>query len=371
MNESFCSPGDRCGELGRHLSGLCVVLALILGLFPAAASGSEESVETLWAAHPSKSSYYTEQWSISVWANNGTYVHVQYLLSNIGIGDQSALKIEITEADGKRKSLKKKMKAGITREDEALFLCMGGQCLSARPGAFDLAAQIDDTQVSLHATALAPGFRPGAPLLHDPNGDYDIVLPMPKARFVGQLSQNGRVRPINGLGMVDHSWTTLAPHKLAKRWFRVKTVSASLTCLLTGFARPGSKRDVDVAWLWLSDGISPPFQTRDVTVRFLKTEEDTESKARYLLPNEVLIEAKTPGKHLALHIDNGVRHSRKSILKGLGFFERLVVSSVSEPIDYTYGGEFEFVLHEETPGGPPKERRVSESRDYVLQMINP
>lgn len=338
-----------------------LLVALLLGT--PAASYADTAEEERWRAHPSESLYYTEQWSFSFWAAEGTYVHVQFLSSNLGLRHQSAVKLEISDAAGATLSKKEKTDEHIEATGDTARLRFGENSLQADKAGLRLRVHVADITLDLTANDQVPPFKPGAPLVGTKDGLYDLVV-APDLGFRATLARQGASRELSGRGMADHSWTTLAPQKLAKHWFKIKLVDEDVTCLMTSFARPGSKRAADVAWLWWRAG-GETFVARDVEVRFLDEKPDADAPD-YRLPGRIRVAGHASGREWTaeLVIDSVAR--KKDILAELGFLERMAVRAVSRPMDYTLNAQGAYHL-----SGPDGTKEWKRTQHVVLSFVNP
>lgn len=345
---------------------LLLATAFLCGAKVISSAQAKSPAEELWAPHPSDSSYYTEQWSLSFWATDGTYLHAQFISTNLGLGHQSAVKFETTAADGTRFSKKEKTDEHYEPEGQTYTLRFGKNSLKAEGGRVALHLELGGRTLTLDSRTQSADFKPGAPLVSLKGGSYDIRIISPQSTFSGRLRGEGRETALHGTGMIDHSWTTLAPQKLAKRWFKIKVVDADLTCLLTGLATPESKQDIDVAWIWLKTATGAPFFSRQVRVRFEDSEPDQGNKAHYPLPGLIRIEASAAERLLSIELRPEKMLRRKDILSDLGVFERMIVGAVSRPMDYTYRAQASYHL-----SGGGADLRLEKQHNYVLQFINP
>ncbi len=326
--------------------------------------------------HLASDEFYTEQWSSSVWAENGFYVHVQFVVSNIGLGDKKgAVKVEVTTPRMKRLATKIKVGDDWRFAKDRFALDFEGSVIEKRGDALYIKAGDGDLSTELTITSLTPGFNPAAGgHLYEKNGVYDMVLLAPRAAFKGVMTIKGKSLPIVGTGLVDHSWTTIPPHKLARRWLKFKFFSGDTTALFTGFATDqAGPQGLDRGWIWLGQKERTLFATLNPKVTFKGAVQDSKSKNKYKLPKMVTISSEKDGCKLEVTLRQKKLLRRKDVLDDLSKLESFVVARVSEPIDYTFNGDFQFTLTlpPVTEGGEAETIVIKENRDYVMQLINP
>jgi hypothetical protein len=347
-----------------------VAFLVSLALLLAAGNASALPLED-FQPHPSSDEFYSEQWSVSVWAENKCYVHVQFVVSNLGMGDKKgAFKVEVTAPDEVRYSGKSKVGSDWSAESDRFRIIFGKARFEQKGKEFDLQADTESMSVTLHIKSLMEGWNPGngKPIYEDANGRYGFAYLTPRASFSGELKMNGKTIPISGIGLIDHSWTTIAPHKLAKRWAKIKFFSGDTTLLFTGFASPNTTEPLDKGWIFLAKGNERLLATSIYRVKFGDMMTDVKTKSRYAVPRLIEISAEQSGRLATIVLKTKKLLRRKNILDDLSELERFVVSRISEPVDYTFNGDVHIAISEAQPSN---DMTMDRNSDYVFQYINP
>lgn len=353
---------------------LKAVLLLLVMLNPADANDGKVTLNGLspdaFIAHPSKSSWYSEQWSLSLWADNGYYVHVQFIISNVGMGSgKGAVKVEVTKASGERASRNQNLGDDWQVSSDRFNLKFGSASLSGQGSDWQVTAGDEQIRVDLKLTPLARGFLPGnkGNLASGSHGRYDLVLLAPILSATGTLTIGGEKMTITARGMADHSWTTIRPDRLAKNWLKFKFFTGDLVAIFAGFTTPGSDSVIDRSWLWVAQKSEPILQASNVQVQIVPGFRDTKTKAGYVLPSEVRIVASDATPRGTIRIMTKGLLQRKDMLNNLSWLERAAVGLVSEPIDYVLNGDFTFQIEKRDKSIV----RLTQNNDFVMHFINP
>ncbi len=353
----------------KRFSVLISAAAALIAFFTPAAPVSAYDV-SLYGPAKSSAEFYAEQWSASFWCEDGTYVHFQFAVSNMGIGDgKGGAKIEITAADGARLQTKKDFGSSWKSGKSEFSLSADGWKFEKNADGFKFSGGDDKISVDAAAVALAAAWRPGPfPFYKNDDGFYDYALLAPRASFTGTVKFAGETREFKGTGFVDRSVADMAPHKLAKRWLKFRFFSGEYACIFAGFAPPDAKGNaVYKGYLWLGKGSETLFSGTDVSASFSDFFIDKASKSRYELPSKIEISVASGDKRVAAALSKKKLLKRKEILKDLPFAVRKIAQSFSEPLDFVFSGSFEIKLY----GADGSIRaEVSDDRDYVMQYIN-
>ncbi len=348
--------------------------SLLLFLF-LAAYRTAIAAETLplsdYQPHLRSGEFYSEQWSASVWSNNSYYVHVQFLISNIGLGDhKGAVKIETTLPDQSRDSRKYRADKNWKSADDIFRLQFAEHTIEQSAGVIKIKAGDAEFGTELTIKPLVSGWKPGigTQFVKTAEGDYDYFLLVPRAEISGVLRRNGESIAIKGFGFMDHSYSDVAPHKLAKRWLKMKFFTEDgYTLLFVGLASPSSKDDLTNCWLWFGKNEQTLFRSSSVAVKFAAMENDAASNGRYRIPAKIHLRATADGRTFGLDLSKQSLRRHKDMLEGLSSAERFVVERFSKPIDYTFSGSYFIQLDDPASS---KSVKVKGRSDYIMQYLN-
>ncbi len=353
----------------RRLFSVVFLAIFILSVFVAFAQAAELPLEA-YNPHLMKDEFYSEQWSASIWAENGYYVHVQFAISNIGMGDhKGVVKVEVTHPDEKREGAYLRVNGDWNYEKEVFKLNFNGNVWEKQGEKFHVKAGDDDINTELTLTVESDPWRPGGKRGFYRRGKniYDSVLLAPRMKAEGVLNLKGKKLAIKGQGLWDHSFSNIAPHKLAKRWLKFKYYDGDFTMLFTGLAEPSSGKDINRSWIWMGKGDKTLFHAMNPKVKYA----DEKEEGKYKVPQKILIRTKSGKRSLGVDIRQKKLLRRKDALMNLSKVERFVVERFAAPIDYTFNGDF--LIQLSVPGkdgGEPKVIKIKGNSDYVMQYLN-
>ena len=312
--------------------------------------------------------FYSEQWSLSCWADDGWYYHAQFVVSNFGVGDnKSALKIEATLPDGSRKSHKHEINGyrySKTKNGETLTFKDG--FVSFSNNTIHYSFSVDKARVDLRVQSRFPVYRPlGKKTWHKTSkGSYDFELLAPRATISGTATVAGKQRSVQGWGLVDHSMSNIAPYNLAIRWLKVKYVTPKKSVLIWGFAVPGGNGDINKGFVWYG-GNGKNFIASPRPSIFYRDMKKRDGSG-YKLPDHISVKARGKAYDLNVKLQTQKLKRSKDVLKDIGSVAGFVVRRLMNPWDYTIQGDVRVDLTITATG---KTITSGGQWDYVLQYI--
>jgi hypothetical protein len=223
------------------LSAVLAVLTLPL------AAGAGAPLEPL----PSANDNYAESFSFMVDLEDGTYISVGFSVTNLGPGSKHGIcRATVVRPGRKPWTPQTKVDSDEWSYDAATSTLRMGPCtLHAGAGTY-LSVPLDDGLVSI-AFAESPSTQvpPGAELTFG-NEQYrhDVLLPFSAAKVSLRLPGSRAALELSGAGYGDHSHSTVAPAKLARRWVRFRAVRGSTQVLL--LSREGFDGDFGPDYEW-------------------------------------------------------------------------------------------------------------------------
>jgi len=169
---------------------------------------------------------------------------------------------------------------------------------------------------------------------------------------------------LTGVAFVEHRATNLAPHRMARRWFKVTHVTPEETIVLSAFERTAELGGGIQGWLLVAgpDGIAA--WEPDLTFRPRGARRDEESG--YQVP-QVLLMSRDEGRAFRGVIRLRELTERKDDLGGLSRVERAVVRRLMKPYTFRYD-DADYLFRQGAAGGPHHELRGK--LPYEYQQLN-
>ncbi|RLD98153.1 MAG: hypothetical protein DRI92_04400 [Aquificota bacterium] len=243
-------------------------------------------------AHPKDVEGYHEEWSVGVY-NEGTYVGIDFVGSNVGIGDMNGAVRAKFEYDGKTKVVKCK----ATFDDDewsfsktgAFYLQFGKNRLEGDLKKLKATVRCKKLSIDLEFENLVPPLKPGSGVLKfgDGDGEYNIVFPSPRSRATGTVKADGKTFPIDGPGYISHSRTTMYPQDQIRRWMRFKSINENHTIVMAEMeaGKPyGRSRN---GWVYIIDSTGRLISSGRTNFQYDGFIKDTKSSEGYTIPRRV------------------------------------------------------------------------------------
>lgn len=98
---------------------------------------------------------------------------------------------------------------------------------------YELDVQTPTLGVHLNLTAQVPPWRPGTGkfIPQDQSRFFAWLAPVPRGRFEGVLTFNGKMRPVSGAGYHDHRWGSVELSNIFSQWYLGRAHLGKLTLL--------------------------------------------------------------------------------------------------------------------------------------------
>jgi hypothetical protein len=239
----------RCEGWGQGLRALGLAAALSLPSVGVAGAALEPT--------PSSSDNYGESFTFIGDLDDGTFVLVQLSLTNIGPGSHTGICRATVLKQGQRAwTPQKKVGSGEWRYDAATGTLRVGAC-SARSagGVTRVDAPLDGGRVVLeYAQELQPT-SPGDSDVEVASARYRHEVTLAFSRLTATVQRpKAAEQSFTGGGYADHSRSTIAPAKLAKRWVRFRALRGGERLVL--LAREGQDGEFGPVYAW-EEGTQP------------------------------------------------------------------------------------------------------------------
>ena len=314
----------------------------------------------------SDSEWYKEEWNYNAWMEDGHMVAVDFIISNIGIGDHKGVfKARIDKPDGKRIKCQLELDSDEWKYDKQKY------ALDFRKGKAigDLSSQqvtvrCKELKMDLTFRNLDQAYRPGALRFGD-QGRYIKFFPMPRARMVGRVQHNDQVLDLDGPGMVIHSLSDAPPHKYAKRWFRFKLVNTNHTIILAELETPKEFDSVQRGWAMIYNAEQKLIASTQVNFQhdgFIQAK----NKEGYPIPRRVRFQAVDGSSSLSGYVLMKAIDKVNDPTERLNFALRAIVRRYTKPMDFTIGCHYKVRV-----AGQSGEQVLEGEGSYRFVYVNP
>lgn len=283
---------------------------------------------------------YHEEWSISVYMEDGSYAGIDFIISNVGIGDLNGA----VRANYSSKPNNKKVKCvGSYDDDEwsyskrgAFSLKFGKNRLTGDLKGLKATVKCKKMTMELEFKNVVPPCKPGSGVLRfgKDDGEYSMMFPSPRARVTGIIKTGGKTFELKGTGHASHSRTTMYPHDQFRRWFRFKKISEQVSIIMAEVETESPYNHSTRGWVLVLDSngrIIASGRTNFVFDSFIK---DTKSEEGYKIPRRVrfaAVDGKTEVAGVLLMKDI---KKISDPTADLGALKRAFVRRYTKPKDY-------------------------------------
>ena len=292
---------------------------------------------------------YTEEWTYSVWMEGGSFLSMDWGISNLGWGDRNGY-FRITHRDSQGKA----SKCSASYDDgkwlaakEGFSLQFGKNQVSGDLQSQVIESDCDKLQLHLRFQNEAPPYVPGSgKLLFGKNdGLYSMVFSAPRARVEGELTLGGVKMPVTGVGHSNHSYYDMSPDKQVRRWFRFKWITNEISFVLAELQSTPMYAQERNGWALVYNADGRIIATTRVVFEFDKYIQEKDISKGYQIPRIVRFSASDGQNHL-----NGTlrMESIKEVgdpLKDLGTLKRAFIRQFIKPKDYSINCLYEMKLN--------------------------
>ncbi|MFT4702691.1 MAG: hypothetical protein ACI81R_000377 [Bradymonadia bacterium] len=358
---------------------LAVAPAISLTLLATDATAQEAQPIYNWTDEPSRDgditdwrpnirdTPYFENWDVWLWADDGTFIVLQFLTSSFGFGIERQGSARLLIVDPHAANIHGGPEDGVGWGDRGFNWDNGDWGWEELEGAVDVHwadcyLRGDGTTLDIHMrgrtrqnwlrvelTADSPVYRPGDGRLNygwDRRNFYDLQA-IPRVSFSGELNQKENRdaeddwRPISGVGYVEHSLTNAFPFDIAESFFGFRALRADgLSVVLDSVMTPGGFGQTPIPWLLvLLDG-EIIFESFDVSIIPNDERREEWGGNSYELPYGYDVEARAGGDLVQLQVYNSELVSADSFLNRVSSFLRAVIRQMMTPYDFELSNEY-------------------------------
>ncbi len=354
-----------------------VSMILLIGVPAAAVSsvsrfGKEQPVSIEdFRPHPADRESYHEEWSHGVWLEDGGNIGIDFVISNIGMGDgNGAVRASYKAPNQKRIKCIQKFD-----DDEwsygkkgAFYLQYGKNRLEGDLKGLRLTVRCKTLDLDLHFETLIPPAKPGGGVLRfgKKDGQYSMVFPSPRARVTGTARVKGQAIQIAGIGHASHSRTTMYPQDQIRRWFRFKQVDANFSIIMAELESEEDYNHSTHGWVLILDKEGRLLVSGKTNFSFDSYLQDQKSEEGYRVPRRVRFAAVDGPNQATGVLKMKEITSISDPTADLGMIRRAFVRRFTKPKSYRMSCQYDIKV--KTPAG---DRRFQGEGSYQFMHVNP
>lgn len=368
------TPGRTLPTLGAASCALLVVALAPSAWGGDSASPYRGSFSPVGAKHyevrPDGGEFYAEEWELRAWTDAGDSVTVNFVVNNLGFGDNKlVVQASARAANGDKLKGQAKFDEGDWSHASKPFrLTAGKSSLSGGPGELRVKVAVKDVRMDLTFVNQLPPWRPAGGRLQYGAADryYDFTYLAPRARVSGVVTAGGKSFTLRDApGWADHRNVNVPPQVAGKRWLTWRSFQGDWTLLVQDVTFPRDLGGRKARYLLVGYKDRIVFQSVRFKVKYGDLRSDPKSKKGYKYPLALRIEAEAGDRSVVLTVRGKLR-SRRDLLGGLGAAKALVGRFVS-PVGYYLDGDYD--LRVRLSDGQAFTH--SGSGDYVFKQVNP
>lgn len=315
---------------------------------------------------------YYEEWSFGVWMKDGSFISVNFYISNLGIGDhKGAIKFEYKHVDGERTKCKIKYDDDEWSYNPNRFaLQFGKNKLSGDLKSLSLTAKCNKLKIKLRFENQTDPFIPGSGKLSFGRDGvfYTKVFLVSRAKVTGEVELKNTKIPIKGIGQADHSSSSSFPHKYVRAWFRTQSISDEISINIAEMQSTNKYANIRNGWVLISDSEGSIVATAKAKFQYDAYIEDSRSDPNYRIPRLVKFSAVDgntviTGRYIMQSLVN-VRDP----LDDLDSISRMIVRRFTKPRDYRLSCRYKISIQNPSQ---QKDRIIEGEGTYRMVFANP
>jgi len=366
------------GTDSRRAHALAVACALLAGLLaiPAASAadvtfgtgGSRAKVKDM-ALMESPSGTYSDKYTADVYFKGGGDFYFSIHQRSFGVGEEE-LVVQTRWRPKKGEAYRTEQK--LSRSEwsqtvgDTIDIQMGRHRLTGTPKKWTIIAEEEDRRFELTFTPTAPPWRPGDGRAEFGSDYLDMTVLAPRASVTGTLKVGDRVEEVKGRAYALHTYSTLAPHELAKRMVGFRTEKGELAFFFKEI-EPADRWSGagPVRWLLAAADGKVVFETCDFTLTPADIEPDDKHPNRYPVPHLFKLEAKDGDRTFEAVVKATRLKERSDRLEDVSKLKRAVAAQFAQPVYYSFDAAYQARLR-----APDGEKTWEGRGVYELDHVN-
>jgi hypothetical protein len=320
--------------------------------------------------HLMSTEMYTEQWSFYIWEENGRHIAVEFLVSNVGVGDHNvALVLKVEEPDGKIVKCKKEFEEDQWSSSKDSFLLeFGGNQLSGDLNSIRADVSCDNLAANLEFKNHAPPTSPGSGKLKfgEDDGVYSMLFPSPRSQVMGTIKHKSKESQVAGYGYAEQSYYDMPPYKQVRRWFRFKLVNKDISVILAEMESSHDYNNRRNGWALLSDEKGKIASTVRVSFDFDGFIKDKVSEEGYSIPRRVRFAAVDGNTNITGTLTMKKLAKKVDPIEDLDDMRRWIIRRFAKPIEYHLDCDYSIRIKDQT-----RDRKLKGEGIYSFMYVNP
>jgi hypothetical protein len=291
--------------------------------------------------------FYSEWWSFVFRLDGGYSAYVQFLVSNMGAGDdKAAVSSDFKPPTGDQVRDRSDFEAGKwTSSKDQFELHFGPNVLGGPIDGLTIHVENESFTADYKLTNIIAPWKPGNGKVQygkSPGSYYQFQAMAPVAHVEGTvtLADDGSVHKVKGLVYADHSVASIGMHQQARRWARFRSLGEKTTFLLSDIQAPDAYGQTPIRFVALFQDGKVAFQSTDFEIRGSDSLADNK-KAGYDAPRLLEFRSKDGAAATFRGAVRGTNlTAREDFLEQSNAATRFVVSKFAKPIMYYFDGSF-------------------------------
>lgn len=308
-----------------HTSSLPVASMLLLVFL---STPSEAKASPVFRPNVLESETFAETFSFFVDASDGTYVHAQLGVSNIGPGDgKGGCRVLVVRPGREAESRSSVVDSEAWRHESKGDRLVMGACHASLGPPLEVELRHGDEVVRFELDANAERMRSPAMSVPLEKGFFESEVLIPAATAKLEIISAGKSTKLTGHGYADHSRSQAMPRELAKGWVRFRKVAGEEPLLLLARNPPSGAVQ---GWLRLN----PTGKQRELKIKRMQIREGPSGAPRAF---RILLD--TDGGQWRITSRTLLR--RNAPIEEEGLLGRMVSSVIGNPVTHVYRATLE------------------------------
>lgn len=354
------------------------LLALTLAAGPAWAGGNAKAYSGRfgkvtakhYAVQPDSAEFYAQEWELRAWNEAGDSVNVNFVVNNLGFGDNKlVVSAKARPAGGKSVKGSKKYSSGDWKSAKKPFrISAGANSLSGGPGKLRAKVSVGKVKLDLTLTNVLPPWRPAGGRIKYGSSDefYDFTYLAPRAKVSGTVTAGGKTFTLKDAdGFADHRIVNVPPQTAGRRWLTWRSFDGDWTVLAQQVTFPKDLGGRKAQFLLVGYKDRIVFQTVRFKVKYGSLKPDPKGKAGYKYPEALKLEAKAGDRSVVLTA-KGTLRTRRDLLASAGAAKAIIGQFVA-PIGYYMDGAYDL----QVSLGDGQSFSHQGKGDYTFKQVNP
>ena len=299
---------------------------------------------------------YLERWMLMLHRDDGGWMQLSFVLSNIGIGDgHCAVDVqrhapEIGEPRTRHffyRWPQKFERDAWKASTERLDVHIDKSWIKKTEKGYSAYLSSWGYEIEIEVTDVAPAWKPGAGRIEFPGaGRYHTHMMPTHGTFVArERNRKGPWATFRGTAWGEHATTNMMPHVVASKWIRFRGRAGNLTVSYLELFTPQNWAEERYGWVVVSRGSKVVAYSLAASMTRVNTRAE---KSGHQVPRRFVVEGDTAAGRLSLEVRTQKRIFRENVLEPLPKFIRRMVEMFVQPFMFYDRARFVLKLGGET-----------------------